>query len=128
MHSLHQNSVNQLALFLVSWLPQRGTPPHTHGTWGIIGGVEGVETNIFWTRRDAGDKPGFADIHPAEEKACGPGDILILSADDIHSVENKSNTPTLSLHLYGVDPQMAERLAFDPQLQQVEVFTTQASR
>src|SRR5512145_1187733 len=57
---LHEETDHQLAVFVVSWLPNCGTPPHDHGTWAVVAGLEGAERNTFWKRRDDGSRPGRA--------------------------------------------------------------------
>ena len=47
VHVLHEESDHRLAVFAVSWLPGRGVPPHDHGTWAIVVGVDGPEKNLF---------------------------------------------------------------------------------
>jgi predicted metal-dependent enzyme (double-stranded beta helix superfamily) len=51
---LHEEADHELAAFVASWLPNRGTPPHDHDT------REGVERNTFWKRLDDGRRPGHA--------------------------------------------------------------------
>src|SRR5512134_1394200 len=43
VHLLHEEPDHSLAVFAVSWLPGRGTPPHDHGTWAVVASVDGPE-------------------------------------------------------------------------------------
>jgi len=44
----------------------------------------------------------------------GPGDVLTLQPDSIHSVVNKTESVTVSLHVYGKHVNHTERSQFDP--------------
>src|SRR6516162_3638413 len=59
VHLLHEEIDHHLAIFAVSWLPGRGAPPHDHGTWAVVAGVDGPETNEFFERVDDGARPGY---------------------------------------------------------------------
>lgn len=52
VYMLHEEPDHALAVLAVSWLPNRGTPPHDHGTWAAGAGVDGDEKNAFWERVD----------------------------------------------------------------------------
>ena len=73
VHLLHENPDHTLAVFAVSWLPNRGTLPHNHGTWAVVAGVDGPEKNKFFKRLDNGGRPGHADLKKVGEKTCGVG-------------------------------------------------------
>ena len=45
----------------------------------------------------------------------GPGDVLVLLPDAIHSVVNESGQVTVSLHVYGYNLNLAKRSEFDPE-------------
>jgi predicted metal-dependent enzyme (double-stranded beta helix superfamily) len=98
---LHQEPDHTLAVFAASWLPGRGVPPHDHGTWAIVVGVDGREKNVFWERVDDRSRPGYAEVRQIGEKVFGSGDVLVMHAGMIHSVRNESDRVTLSLHVYG---------------------------
>jgi predicted metal-dependent enzyme (double-stranded beta helix superfamily) len=111
---LHEEPDHTLAVFAASWLPGRGTPPHDHGTWAIVVGVDGPEKNVFWARVDDGSRPGYAELRQIEEKALHPGEVLAMPAGTIHSVHNVSAQTTLSLHAYGKHINFTQRSQFDP--------------
>jgi predicted metal-dependent enzyme (double-stranded beta helix superfamily) len=58
VHLLHEEPDHTLAVFAIAWLPGRGAPPHNHGTWAVVAGVDGLERNVFWKRLDNGVQPG----------------------------------------------------------------------
>jgi predicted metal-dependent enzyme (double-stranded beta helix superfamily) len=77
--------------------------------------VDGYERNTFWSRVDDGSRPGFAQIRKRREMVVGPGDVLTLLPDAIHSVVNESAQVTVSLHVYGYNLNLARRSEFDPE-------------
>jgi predicted metal-dependent enzyme (double-stranded beta helix superfamily) len=86
-HLLHEEPDHTLAVFAASWLPGRGAPPHNHGTWAVVAGVDGDETNVFWERLDDGSRAGYAELRKQSEKVFGCGDVVSFLPDSIHSVE-----------------------------------------
>jgi predicted metal-dependent enzyme (double-stranded beta helix superfamily) len=114
VHVLHEEPDHTLAVFAVSWRPSRGTPPHDHGTWAVIVGVNGAEKNVFWERADDRTRPGYAELRRIGEKLADRGDVVAMPAGAIHSVVNESEHVTLSLHVYGKHVNHTERSQFDP--------------
>jgi predicted metal-dependent enzyme (double-stranded beta helix superfamily) len=111
---LHEEPDHQLAVFVASWLPKRGTPPHDHGTWAVVAGLEGAERNAFWRRLDDGRRPGYAEIVKVSERTFGRGDVLAMPAGAIHSVSNDGDRVAVSLHIYGRHVNHTTRSRFDP--------------
>jgi predicted metal-dependent enzyme (double-stranded beta helix superfamily) len=115
VHVLHEEPDHTLFVIAAAWLPGRGVAPHNHGTWAVVAGVDGPERNAFWKRLDDGSRPGYAKITKVAEKDFGPGDVLTLLPDAIHSVRNDTAAVTVSLHVYGYNLNMSGRLQFDPE-------------
>jgi predicted metal-dependent enzyme (double-stranded beta helix superfamily) len=113
-HLLHEEPDHTLAIFAGAWLPWRGAPPHNHGTWAVVAGVDGVERNIFWARVDDAARPGFAEIRKQGEQMVGPGDVVTFQPDSIHSVVNETDRVSVSLHVYGRHVNHTHRFRFDP--------------
>lgn len=105
---LHEEPDHSLWLVVVSWLPHRGPPPHNHGTWAVIAGVDGEEKNILWRRR--GER-----LEPQGSEIIGPGQVGAFLSNAIHSVINEGERTTLSLHVYGRNLNLTERSQFDLQ-------------
>ena len=114
VHLLHEEPNHDLAVFAVAWLPDRGTPPHDHGTWAVVVGIDGDETNINWRRLDDGSRPGHAKIEEYHRVVAGHGDVMTFLPRDIHAVWNETDGVTLSLHIYGHHVNHTERSQFDP--------------
>jgi predicted metal-dependent enzyme (double-stranded beta helix superfamily) len=112
-HMLHEEPDHSLAVFAASWLPGRGAPPHDHGVWAIVVGVDGSERNLFYERTDDRSRPGYAELRPIGEQVLGPGEVLAMPSGTIHSVINDSDRVTLSLHVYGKHINFTRRSQFD---------------
>ena len=90
-----------LYVIVVCWPPGQDVTPHDHQTWAVVVGIDGIEKNRLWLRKDDGSKPGYAEVVLSREVKVGPGDACLMSSEDIHSVLNDTDKPTLSLHVYG---------------------------
>jgi predicted metal-dependent enzyme (double-stranded beta helix superfamily) len=121
-HLLHERPDHTLAIFAGAWLPGCGAPPHNHGTWAVIAGVVGAERNTLWTRTDDGSRPGYANLPRLEDRVLGPGDILTLAPDSIHSVIKEGESVTVSLHVYGKHVNHTTRSQFDVEQQTEREF------
>ena len=114
LHTLHEEADHSLAIFAVSWLPNRGAPAHNHGTWAVVVGVDGPEKNVFFERTDDGRRPGYAELKKIGEKIFDFGDVLAMPTGGLHSIWNESATTSVSLHIYGRHLNYTGRSQFDP--------------
>jgi predicted metal-dependent enzyme (double-stranded beta helix superfamily) len=117
VHLLHEEPDHTLAIVAVSWLPNRGTPPHDHGTWALVAGVDGPEMNKFSERVDDRTRPGHAELKKIGEKVFGVGEVLAMPTGGIHVVWNETDKVTLSLHIYGRHINFTGRSQFDQEKQ-----------
>lgn len=94
-----------LSLYAMVWLPGQWTPVHDHGSWGVVGIVEGVLEERSYVRVSA-DRDADADIELVR------GGTLLLRAggvtsflpdpDHIHVTGAPAErSRVVSLHLYG---------------------------
>lgn len=113
VYLLHEEPDHSLAVFAVSWLPKRGAPPHDHGTWAVIAGVDGPEKNEFFERLDNRSRTGYAELKKSGEKIFNAGDALAMRSGQIHSVWNETGAVTISLHIYGKNIQHTGRSQFN---------------
>jgi predicted metal-dependent enzyme (double-stranded beta helix superfamily) len=120
---LHEEPNHDLAVALLSWLPGRGTPPHDHGTWGLVVGVEGDEVNTFYKRVDDGSREGHAELRELSKKVFSPGEVVGITPEIIHSVHNDGAEISVSLHIYGRHINHTNRCKFDPEKQTVTLWT-----
>jgi predicted metal-dependent enzyme (double-stranded beta helix superfamily) len=114
LHMLHEEPDHTLAVFAVSWLPNRGAPPHNHGTWAVVVGVDGPEKNVFFERTDDGSRLGYAELKKIGEKIFGFGEVLAMPNGGLHSIWNETEAVTVSLHIYGKHLNCTGRSQFDP--------------
>ena len=113
VHLLHEEPDHSLAVFAVSWLPGRGTPPHDHGTWAVVCGIEGVERNIRYKRLDDGAREDHAELAVKHDFEADRGDLVCMKTGGIHEVRNETDGVTLSLHTYGMHVNHTERAQYD---------------
>lgn len=101
VYVLYEEADHTLPIIVVSWAPDRGAPPHDHGTWAVIAGVAGPEKNEFYERVDDRSRPGYAELKKVGEKICDAGDVVAIPKGMIHGVWNETNDVSVSLHVYG---------------------------
>ena len=75
----------------------------------------GKERNVLWQRLDDGAQPDRAELEAGEAPVIGPGDVLTMPSDAIHSVSNEGDEVSLSLHVYGADLTDRNRHQYDPE-------------
>ena len=114
LHMLHEEPNHDLAVFLISWLPDRGTLPHNHKTWAVVVNMEGEEQEISYERLDDGSKPGFADLKRGKAVVMKAGDVARCYPEHIHKVWNVGKDAAISLHTYGRHINYTGRSEFDP--------------
>ena len=127
VHLLHEEGNHDLAVFVLTWLPDRGTKPHNHLTWAVVAGIEGEEYEVEWKRMDDGSKPGFADLKKGGEATLRPGDVSACKPEDIHSVWNTGDKLSISLHTYGRHINFTGRSEFDPEAKLEKPFVVSVS-
>ncbi len=127
VHLLHEEPDHTLAVFVVSWLPGRGTPAHDHGTWAVVAGVEGVERNIRYARRDDGRREGYAELDVKQDFQAREGELVCMKTGGIHAVHNETDRVTLSLHTYGKHINHTNRSQFDPEARTQQAFVVRVA-
>jgi len=113
VHLLHEEDNHDLGIFVFSWLPDRGTPPHNHETWAVVSVVEGEEYETHFKRHDDGGKVGYATLEQTGEVVMRAGDVSVCMPEGIHQVWNRGDTPSISLHTYGKHINFTGRSYFD---------------
>jgi predicted metal-dependent enzyme (double-stranded beta helix superfamily) len=106
-HVLHEEPDHSLAIFVVTAGPGQESPPHDHGTWGVIAGLEGRQAQRLWKR--AGD-----EVERAGETAIDAATVVTLPSDTIHSLHNDSDTVAVTLHLYGMNLDYTQNPTYKP--------------
>jgi predicted metal-dependent enzyme (double-stranded beta helix superfamily) len=94
-----------LSLYALVWLPGQWTPVHDHGSWGVVGVVEGVleERNYVRLSPDRGADEGI-ELVRGGVILLGKGAVtsFVPNPDHIHITGVPAERPrAVSLHLYG---------------------------
>jgi predicted metal-dependent enzyme (double-stranded beta helix superfamily) len=113
VHLLHEEADHSLAVILVNWLPGRGTPPHDHGTWAVVAGIEGVEHNVRYQRLDDRSRSDYAELGVKKDFDANEGELVCIKTGGIHKVTNETDRMTLSLHTYGMHINHTNRSQFN---------------
>jgi 3-mercaptopropionate dioxygenase len=96
-----------LSLYSIVWRPGQWTPIHDHGTWGVVGVVDGLLEEQAFMRVDenpARSADEAIDLAPGGLVLLPPGAVatFVPNPDHIHQTGVADDRPTtLSLHLYG---------------------------
>ena len=113
VHLLHEEPNHDLAVFVISWLPDRGTSPHNHKTWAVVVGMEGQEQEVNYDRLDDGSMAGFAELRRGAARVMTAGELARCYPEQIHSVWNIGKDISMSLHTYGRHINYTGRSEFD---------------
>ena len=121
-HLLHEEPDHSLAVFAIAWAPHDGTPPHDHGTWAIVAGVDGIERNVKFNRLDDRSRPDYAELEERCTFTASLGDVICLKPKGIHLVWNDNDQVTVSLHTYGNHINHTGRSSFNLETNEVTPF------
>ena len=96
---------DSLSLYAIVWLPGQWTPVHDHGSWGVVGVVEGVLEERSYVRLSP-DRGADEDIHLVRGGTVllphGAVTSFVPNPDHIHVTGVSAERPrAVSLHLYG---------------------------
>ena len=96
-----------LSLYTLVWNPGQWTPIHDHGTWGVVGILEGRLDEQGYVRNDPDqgpDRHSGIDLQRAGLVLLSPGSVstFVPNPDHIHKTGCAEDQPhCVSLHLYG---------------------------
>ncbi len=96
-----------LSLYTLVWLPGQWTPVHDHGTWGVVGVIEGQLEEQSYMRTDpdqSSERHAGIDLQRGGLVLLSPGSVstFVPNPDHIHRTGCPDNLPRcVSLHLYG---------------------------
>lgn len=105
-NAIYVDDDDVMSLFALTWLPGQWTPIHDHGTWGVVGVLEGTLEERNFIRTDTQSDDVMDNIELAR------GGVILLSGgavtsfvpnpDHIHITGNADpQQRVVSLHLYG---------------------------
>ncbi|MFS0576400.1 hypothetical protein AB1K83_12245 [Sporosarcina sp. 179-K 3D1 HS] len=102
---------NRFCIASAVWDVGQSTPIHDHGTWGVIGIVQGEELEIHY-EMDSDNK-----LVPVSERIFAKGDTAVCctSDRDLHKVQCISPIPCVGIHVYGGNIGVIERHMYDTQ-------------
>lgn len=89
-----------LTVVQVVWGPRMSVLPHDHTMWAVNAVYSGREDNLLWRRLPA---DGPCRIEAAGARSVGPGEVLSLGPEAVHSVLNPMDRLTAAIHVYGGD-------------------------
>ena len=95
-----------VSIWFVRFVPGLHVPPHDHQTTATIGVYEGYEDNHFYLLEDG-------NLVHKSTKRIGPGDVVAIKPEGIHSVEATEGKPSLGIHIYQAALTKIERSLFD---------------
>jgi predicted metal-dependent enzyme (double-stranded beta helix superfamily) len=104
---VHAAADDSLSLFTLVWLPGQMTPVHDHGTWGVVGVVEGVLMEQSYMRLDPQphtDRDSGIELRRGGLSLLTSGTVstFVPNPDHIHVTGVKDDWQrAISLHLYG---------------------------
>ena len=107
---------DSVSIWFVRFVPGLHVPPHDHQTTATIGVYEGAEDNHFYLR-EAGQL-----VHKTT-RCVGPGDVIALKPDGIHSVEAANGVQSCGIHVYLAKLSTIERSLFDWESGEVRPFS-----
>jgi 3-mercaptopropionate dioxygenase len=120
---LHRSE--NLLVISVVWGPGAYVAPHDHHTWGMIGVMgNGIQETRF-RRVDDRDREGYATLEKDRTVLVKPGEVslLIPEVDEIHSLDNFSDRPTVEIHVYGRELVGLDRCQYDLETGKIKTFT-----
>lgn len=84
---------DSVSIWYVGFDPGKHVPPHDHQIDATIGVYEGQEINHFYL-------PEAEGLQRKSSKQLGPGDVISLRPDTIHSVETANERWSYGIHVY----------------------------
>ena len=105
-----------VSIWFVRFVPGLHVPPHDHQTTVTIGVYDGAEDNHFYLR-------GPGKLEYQSTRRVGPGDVIAIKPDGIHSVEAADGRPSCGIHVYLAELTKIERSLFDWDSGEARPFT-----
>lgn len=104
-HVIYADEDGGPSLYALVWTPGQWTPIHDHGTWGVVGVVQGVLEERSFIRVDSDHSLNTGiRLHRGGLVLLGEGSVstFVPDPDHIHKTGvPKDRVRTVSLHLYG---------------------------
>ena len=107
---------DNVSIWFVRFMPGLHVPPHDHQTTATIGVYEGAEDNHFYLREGG-------QLVQKTTKRVGPGDVIALKPEGIHSVEAANGSQSCGIHVYLARLTTIKRSLFDWETGAARPFT-----
>ena len=122
-HLLHRDARHRFVIVAMVWGPGQKTPVHDHSTWGVMGIVENELRIVNYDVESGDTKGGAVELRESSvlEIPAGTVSYVLPPNDVIHVIENATDKPTITLHVYGTDA--VECRSFDPAAKRFKVWS-----
>jgi predicted metal-dependent enzyme (double-stranded beta helix superfamily) len=110
----------------VVWGPGDNAKAHNHDTWGMVGVIENEIQETRFRRNDDEARKDYAELEITGvlRNQGGMVSCLISPNDDIHEMNNVTDSNTVEIHVYGKDLTDMPRLRFDVANKAVKIFAS----
>lgn len=100
---LHMDARRRFSVRMYLYRPGEVTVIHDHSSWGVLGSASGTMEIVKYSRKDNGQKNGYALIEETERVACSPGrtDTTLPLDNGIHRVGNPTAQAIAVINVYG---------------------------
>ena len=102
---IHKHPKERYVVLAIRWSPGYVTPVHDHGAWGASGVYRNSIRVTNYVRTDDGRDPAVARLSEHSSLTAGIGTVtyVLPPNEEIHRIENPSEEPSVSIHVYGRD-------------------------
>jgi predicted metal-dependent enzyme (double-stranded beta helix superfamily) len=120
MYPLWVSEDSRLSIAAAVWNVGQRTPIHDHGTWGVIGILDGRELEVRYAPSESGPPIRL------DERLLGPGEVVVCCTtdQDLHAVACASEVPCVGIHVYGADIGTLPRRTYEPTTGSVRGFVS----
>ena len=126
VYRLYRGPKDCFNIMVAIWPSGGSSGVHDHaGEWVVEGVYHNKLHTIRYKRTDNKSQPGHAELRESIALDLHPGDVAhVLSPnEEIHDFINPTQTPTVSVHIYGGDISTEALNYFNPQAKTVEQVT-----
>ena len=114
--TLHRGPGQSFSVLAYIWEPNRPSPIHDHGSWGLIGSLIEPVREKKYRRLDDGRVEGYAKLEEISSKVIEPGGTShVLPLDEgIHQMGAAGDRMAVSVGVYGKSIRQGYSQFFDP--------------
>ena len=126
VYRLHRGPKDCFNIMVAIWPSGGSSGVHDHaGKWVVEGVYSNKLHTIRYKRTDDKSQPGRAELRESIALDLHPGDVahVLSPKEEIHDFVNPTQTPTVSVHIYGGDISQETLNYFNPQAKTVEQVT-----